>query len=85
MVTYLDSHVQLCCGEGGTLQTNTAGMCGECCTGWTTLGLPQPKAECISQDHTTQAPGSREDVSLRNCSSHIQLLTWGVKKSMGHF
>ena len=29
MVTYLDSHVQLCCGEGGTLQTNTAGMCGE--------------------------------------------------------
>ena len=57
MVTYLDSHVQLCCGEGGTLQTNTAGMCGECCTGWTTLGLPQPKAECISQDHTTQAPG----------------------------
>ena len=57
MVTYLDSHVQLCCGEGGTLQTNTAGMCGECCTGWTTLGLPQPKAECISQDHTAQAPG----------------------------
>ena len=24
--------------------------------------------------------GSREDVSLRNCSSHIPLLTWGVKK-----
>ena len=21
---------QLCCGEGGTLQTNTAGLCGEC-------------------------------------------------------
>ena len=30
MVTYLDSLVQLCCGEGGTLQTNIAGMCGEC-------------------------------------------------------
>ena len=30
MATYLHSLVQLCCGEGGTLQTNTAGMCGEC-------------------------------------------------------
>ena len=27
---YLGSLVQLSCGEGGTLQTNTAGMCGEC-------------------------------------------------------
>ena len=30
MATYLGSLVQLCCGEGGTLQTNTTGMCGEC-------------------------------------------------------
>ena len=30
MVTYLGSLVQLCCGEGGTLQTNIAGMCGKC-------------------------------------------------------
>ena len=30
MATYLGSLVQLCCGEGGTLQTNTAGTCGEC-------------------------------------------------------
>ena len=30
MSTYLDSLVQLCCGEGGTLQTGTTGMCGEC-------------------------------------------------------
>ena len=27
---HLGSLVQLCCGEGGTLQTNTAGVCGEC-------------------------------------------------------
>ena len=30
VVTYLGSLVQLCCGEEGTLQTNIAGMCGEC-------------------------------------------------------
>ena len=37
MVTYLDSLVQLCCGEGETLQTNITGMCGECsqCLGHT--------------------------------------------------
>ena len=29
MVTYLGSLVQSCCGEGGTWQTNIAGMCGE--------------------------------------------------------
>ena len=29
MVTYLGSLVQLCCGEGGTLQTDIIGMCGE--------------------------------------------------------
>ena len=30
VVTYLGSLVQLCCGEGGTLQTNITGVCGEC-------------------------------------------------------
>ena len=30
MVTYLGSLVQLCCEEGGTLQTSIPGMCGEC-------------------------------------------------------
>ena len=39
MVTYLDSLVQLCFGEGGTLQTIITGVCGEClqcfsCTGF---------------------------------------------------
>ena len=28
--TYLGSLVQLCCGWGGTLQTNITGVCGEC-------------------------------------------------------
>ena len=43
MVTYLGSFVQLCCGEGGTLQTNITGMCGEC-------------SQCM--DHTGFAPSS---------------------------
>ena len=30
MVTFLGSLVQSCCGEGGTLQTNINGVCGEC-------------------------------------------------------
>ena len=30
VATYLGSLVQLCCEEGGTLQENTAGKCGEC-------------------------------------------------------
>ena len=30
MVTYLGSLVHSCCGEGGTLQTNITGVCGEC-------------------------------------------------------
>ena len=29
VATYLGSLVQFCCGEGGILQTNTTGMCGE--------------------------------------------------------
>ena len=43
MVTYLGSLVQLCCGEGETLQTNIAGMCGECaqCIGHTGLATVQ--------------------------------------------
>ena len=37
MVTYLGLLVQFCCGDGGTLQTNITGMCGECsqCLGHT--------------------------------------------------
>ena len=56
VVTYLSSLVQLSCGEGGTLRTNTAGMCVRAHSIWTTLGLPQPKATFASQGYTVQAP-----------------------------
>ena len=29
MISYLGSLVQLCCGEGGTLQTNNTGVCSQ--------------------------------------------------------
>ena len=57
MSTYSGSLVQLCCGEGETLQTNTTGMCGDCRSVWTTLVLPKPKAVCTSHVHTAQEPG----------------------------
>ena len=49
VVTYLGSVVQLCCGKGGTLQTNISGLCGESlrCLGHT--GLPQLTRCVLSQ------------------------------------
>ena len=46
MVTYLGSLVQLLCGEGGTLQTNITGVCGESseCLGHTGFA---PLAVCV--------------------------------------
>ena len=50
MVTYLGSLVQLCCGEGGTLQTNITGVCGGSARSvWATLGLPPLRACMLSQ------------------------------------
>ena len=57
MVTYLGSLVQLCCGEGGTLQTNITGVCGECsqCLGHT--GFAPTHGVCAFPVYTAQAPG----------------------------
>ena len=57
MVTYLGSLVQLCSGEGGTLQTNITGMCGECsqCLGRT--GFAPAHGICAFPVYTAQAPG----------------------------
>ena len=49
MVIYLVSLVQSCCEEGGTLQTNITGMCGECSQCWATLGLPPLMVYVLSQ------------------------------------
>ena len=57
VVTYLGSLVQLCCGEGGTLQANITGMCGECseCLGHT--GFAPTHGVCAFPVYTAQAPG----------------------------
>ena len=57
MVIYSGSLVQLCCGEGGTLQTNITGMCGESlqCLGHT--GFAPTHGMCAFLVYTAQAPG----------------------------
>ena len=57
MVTYLGSLIQLCCGEGGRLQTNITGLCGEClqCLGHT--GFAPAHGVCDFLVYTAQAPG----------------------------
>ena len=57
MVTYLVSLVQSCCGEGGTLQTNITGVCGECsqCLGHT--GFAPTHGVCAFPVYTSQALG----------------------------
>ena len=48
MVTYLGSRVQSCCGEGGTLQTNIAGLCGECLQCMDHTGFAPTHGVCLS-------------------------------------
>ena len=57
MVIYLGSLVQLCCGEGGTLQANITGVCGECsqCLGHT--GFAPTHGVCAFPVYSAQAPG----------------------------
>ena len=65
MVTYLGSLVQLCCGEGGTLQTNITVMCGERsqCLGHT--GFAPTHDVCAFMVYTAQAPGCSAGNCLR--------------------
>ena len=57
MVTYLGSLVQSCCGEGGTLQTNITGVCGECSQGLRHTGFAPTHGVCAFPVYTAQAPG----------------------------
>ena len=60
MDTFLGSLVQLCCGEGGTLQTNITGMCGEC---FSPTGFAPAHGMCAFMVYTSQALGCY----TRNC------------------
>ena len=57
MVSYLGSLVQLCCGEGGTLQTNITGVCGECLQCMDHTGFAPTHGVCAFAVYTAQAPG----------------------------
>ena len=57
MVTYLGSLVQLCCGEGGTLQTNITGVCGECSQCLGHIGFALAHGICAFPVYTAQASG----------------------------
>ena len=57
MLIYLGSLVQLCCGEGGALQTNITGMYGSAWSVWAALGFPLIHGVCAFPFYTAQAPG----------------------------
>ena len=48
VVSCSGSLVQMCCGEGGALQTNVTGVCGEHWQCPATLGLPPLTAHVLS-------------------------------------
>ena len=57
MVTYLGSIVQLCCGEGETLQRNITDVCGECSQCLGHIGFAPTPGTCALPVYTAQAPG----------------------------
>ena len=57
MVIYLGSLVQLCCGEGGRVQTNITGLCGECSQCLSHTGFAPTNGVCAFSVYTAQAPG----------------------------
>ena len=57
MENFLGTLVQLCFEEGGTLQTNITGMCGECSQCLSHTGLPPTHGVCALPVYTSQALG----------------------------
>ena len=57
VVTYLGSLVQSCCGEGGTLQTNITGVCGECLQCFSHTGFAPTHGMCAFMVYASQALG----------------------------
>ena len=57
MVTYLGWLVQFCCEEGGALQTDITGVCGECSQCFSLTGFAPTHGVCALPVDTAQAPG----------------------------
>ena len=62
---FLGSLVHSCYGEGGTLQTNVTGVCGECSQCLRHTGFAPAHGVCAFPDYTAQALGC----SARHCRS----------------
>ena len=60
VVTYSGSLVQLCCGEGETVQTIVTGVCGECAQCLDHTGFAPVHSVCAFLGYTAQAPGCSE-------------------------
>ena len=73
VVTYLGSLVQFCCGEGGTLQTNITGMCGEYSRCFSHTGFAPTHSVCAFPVYTAQAPGCSAG-ELSKVSSGLRVL-----------
>ena len=72
MVIYLGSLVQLCCGEGGTLQTDTTGVCRECLQCLDHIGFAPAHGMCAFPVYTAQAPGcSARELSKAGPGLHV--------------
>ena len=74
VVTYLGALVQLCYGEGGTLQTNISGMCGECSQYMDHSGFALAHCVCALPVYTAQAPGCSPRNCLRWALDFVQFL-----------
>ena len=57
VVTFLGSLFQWCCGEGGTLQTNITGVCGEYSQCFSRTGFAPSHGVCAFMVYTSQALG----------------------------
>ena len=55
VVTYLGLLVHSYCGEGGTLQTNITGLCGECSQYLGSTGFAPAHGSCAFPVYTSQA------------------------------
>ena len=73
MENFLGSLVQLCCGEGGMLQTNNTGICGECLQCLSHTGPAPAHGVCAFLVYTAQALGCSAGNCLRPalCCMHF--------------
>ena len=65
VVTYLGLLVQLCCGEGGALQTSITGVCGECLQCFSLIGFSSAHCVCAFMVYISQPLGCSAGNCLR--------------------